>query len=109
MALLAFENEAQAAAVSPSLAALWAPEARVDVASRLNAAILVIQGQESEPRLPGLLKRLAWTEKALSEAGKPAPQVELPEWEVLSARIDDALERVRLQTEARPGEPAALR
>lgn len=78
MALLAFENEAQAAAVSPALAALWAPEARHLVASQLNAAILVSQGQESEPRLPGLLKRLRWTEQALAGAGRPVPHFSLP-------------------------------
>ena len=77
MALLAFESEAQAAAVSPALAALWTPEARRQLAQRLNAAILVSQGQESEPRLPSLLKRLRWAEQALNECGKPVPTAEL--------------------------------
>ena len=88
MALLAFESETQAAAVSPALAALWTPEARRVIAQRLNAAILVSQGQESEPRLPGLLKWLRWAEQALAEAGKPVPQFSLAATSVQQDRGD---------------------
>jgi CTLH/CRA C-terminal to LisH motif domain len=66
MALLVFETEEQVAAVSPQLAALWSQAARHAVATQLNAALLSSQGQESEPRLPGLLQQLLHAESAVS-------------------------------------------
>ena len=77
MALLAFEDGASAAAVSPQLGALWDVSARHDVAGQLNSALLVAQAQEPVPRLPGLVKQLAWAQAQLDSAGVGVPHVAL--------------------------------
>ena len=78
MALLVFETEDQVAAVSPQLAALWSQAARHAVATQLNAALLSSQGQESEPRLPGLLQQLLHAQQSLNDAGLGCPRFSFP-------------------------------
>ncbi|KAI8069744.1 CTLH/CRA C-terminal to lish motif domain-containing protein [Gilbertella persicaria] len=62
MALLAFQN----ASDSP-VQDLLHPGQRQKTASELNAAILMSQSQEKDPKLPNLLKMLAWSQEQLDE------------------------------------------
>jgi hypothetical protein len=62
LALLAFPD----ASKSP-VADLMDPSHRQKTASKLNAAILKLQNQEQEPRLPNLLKMIIWSQQQLDE------------------------------------------
>lgn len=62
LALLAFED----VAASP-LGGLLDPSHRQSTASELNAAILSMQSQDPEPRLPLLIKMMSWAEGQLGE------------------------------------------
>lgn len=92
MALLAFELPTTAATAAPaptskngkpvpsvavpeSIRGLLAQEKRQETAKELNAAILTSQSHGREPKLPGLLKMLAWGEGLLGE------RCEFPRWE----------------------------
>jgi hypothetical protein len=62
MALLAFDN------LTPSpVGDLLEPGQRQKTASELNAAILTSQAQDKDPKLPGLLKMLTWSQNVLQE------------------------------------------
>lgn len=62
MALLAFEDNR-----SSPVGGLLEYRQRQKTASELNSAILVAQSQEKEPRLPALIKLLAWAQDQLDE------------------------------------------
>ncbi|KAF7721790.1 Glucose-induced degradation complex subunit [Apophysomyces ossiformis] len=62
MALLAFQDVHR----SP-VRDLLQPSQRQKTASELNAAILVSQSREKDPKLPNLLKMLAWSQEQLDE------------------------------------------
>lgn len=62
MALLAFQDVQN----SP-VADLLHPNQRQKTASELNAAILISQSREKEPKLPSLLKMLMWSQEQLDE------------------------------------------
>ncbi|KAI8376329.1 CTLH/CRA C-terminal to lish motif domain-containing protein [Radiomyces spectabilis] len=70
MALLAFQD-IQASPVSD----LLHPGQRQKTAGELNAAILMSQSRENEPRLPNLLKMLAWSQEQLDEKAE-YPRIE---------------------------------
>ena len=91
MALLAFELPTAPSAIPPApsrhgkaAAPLEVPEAirgllgqekRQATAKELNAAILTSQSRGREPKLPGLMRMLAWGEGLLGE------KAEFPRWE----------------------------
>ncbi|KAI8988749.1 CTLH/CRA C-terminal to lish motif domain-containing protein [Pilobolus umbonatus] len=62
MSLLAFQN-----AIDSPVQDLLHPGQRQKTASELNAAILTSQSQEKDPKLPNLLKMLAWSQEQLDE------------------------------------------
>jgi hypothetical protein len=62
MALLAFGDSFD----SP-VQDLLHPGQRQKTASELNSAILLSQSQEKDPKLPNLLKMLAWSQEQLDE------------------------------------------
>lgn len=84
MALLAFEMpslapSATAAAPSsivmpPSIASLLDQSQRLKTAQELNAAILTSQSHGKDPKLPGLMKMLAWGETMLVDKGADFPK-----------------------------------
>ncbi|KAF9166283.1 hypothetical protein DFQ27_004112 [Actinomortierella ambigua] len=62
MSLLAFELN------SPSpVSDLLTPGQRQKLASELNSALLLSQSQEKDPKLPNMLKMLAWAQQQLEE------------------------------------------
>lgn len=80
------EGKKDAAAASASWTSLPMPESiaslldqsqRLRTATELNAAILTSQSQGKEPKLPGLLKMLAWGEDLLEEKGASFPKCRL--------------------------------
>lgn len=62
MALLAFQD-----CMDSPVQDLLHPGQRQKTASELNAAILMSQSQEKDPKLPNLLKMLAWSQEQLDE------------------------------------------
>ncbi|CEI93790.1 Putative Lish motif-containing protein [Rhizopus microsporus] len=62
MALLAFQDS-----IDSPVQELLHPGQRQKTASELNAAILISQSQEKDPKLPNLLKMLAWSQEQLDE------------------------------------------
>ncbi|KAG0737434.1 hypothetical protein G6F57_012748 [Rhizopus arrhizus] len=62
MALLAFQDT-----IDSPVGELLHPGQRQKTASELNAAILINQSQEKDPKLPNLLKMLAWSQEQLDE------------------------------------------
>ncbi|KAI8364054.1 CTLH/CRA C-terminal to lish motif domain-containing protein [Blakeslea trispora] len=62
MALLAFQDS-----LDSPVQDLLHPGQRQKTASELNAAILMSQSQEKDPKLPNLLKMLAWSQDQLDE------------------------------------------
>lgn len=56
-------------AMPSGIAELLDPHQRLKTATELNAAILTSQSHGKEPKLPGLLKMLAWGEELLHERG----------------------------------------
>jgi hypothetical protein len=62
MALLAFQDS-----LNSPVQDLLHPGQRQKTASELNAAILMSQSQEKDPKLPNLLKMLAWSQEQLDE------------------------------------------
>ncbi|KAG0224889.1 hypothetical protein BGW41_004918 [Actinomortierella wolfii] len=62
MSLLAFELNAP----SP-VSDLLTPAQRQKLASELNSALLLSQSQEKDPKLPNMLKMLAWAQQQLEE------------------------------------------
>ncbi|KAG2232213.1 hypothetical protein INT48_003903 [Thamnidium elegans] len=62
MALLAFQDS-----IDSPVQDLLHPGQRQKTASELNAAILLSQSQEKDPKLPNLLKMLAWSQEQLDE------------------------------------------
>ncbi|KAG2211319.1 hypothetical protein INT46_009221 [Mucor plumbeus] len=62
MALLAFQDS-----IDSPVQDLLHPGQRQKTASELNAAILMSQSQEKDPKLPNLLKMLAWSQEQLDE------------------------------------------
>lgn len=85
MALLAFElptlsspppSSAQTTDMPKSIASLLDPSHRLDTAQELNAAILTSQSHGKEPKLPALMRLLAWAEGLLDEKGAEWPRCE---------------------------------
>ncbi|KAF9975231.1 Glucose-induced degradation complex subunit, partial [Actinomortierella ambigua] len=62
MSLLAFELNA-----SSPVSDLLTPGQRQKLASELNSALLLSQSQEKDPKLPNMLKMLAWAQQQLEE------------------------------------------
>lgn len=62
MALLAFQDS-----IDSPVQDLLHPGQRQKTASELNAAILMSQSQEKDPKLPNLLKMLTWSQEQLDE------------------------------------------
>lgn len=73
VALLAFDDPA----TSP-LADLLSQQHRARTAALANAAMLEAAGSEGKPRLPELVKMLAWAQAKLSERGVKFPLMEDP-------------------------------
>ncbi|RKO96258.1 hypothetical protein CXG81DRAFT_850, partial [Caulochytrium protostelioides] len=70
MALLAFED-----AVHSPVGYLLSPQQRQNTASELNAAILTAQSQDRDPKLPGLLQLLFWSQDQLDERNIDYPKI----------------------------------
>lgn len=76
MALLAFDIPKAAGvaasgplAAPPHVAELLSPSQRLKTAGELNAAILASQSQGREPKLPQLIKMLAYSEELMGPSG----------------------------------------
>ncbi|WEW57768.1 hypothetical protein PRK78_003235 [Emydomyces testavorans] len=69
LSLLIFPSEN----LSPSLAALLDPELRKTIATRVNEAILQIQGARCEARLRNLVKLRTWAEQKARQTKKDIP------------------------------------
>ncbi|KAL1925585.1 uncharacterized protein VTP21DRAFT_468 [Calcarisporiella thermophila] len=70
MALLIFDNNS-----SSPVSNLLGAAHRQRTASELNAAILVAQSQEKEPKLPNMIKMLHWCEAQLDERKVMYPKI----------------------------------
>ncbi|KAI9481469.1 MAG: CTLH/CRA C-terminal to lish motif domain-containing protein [Benjaminiella poitrasii] len=62
MALLAFQDS-----IDSPVQDLLLPSQRQKTASELNAAILMSQSQEKDPKLPSLIRMLDWSQRQLDE------------------------------------------
>lgn len=79
MALLAFElpsspSTTDGIEMPKSLSSLLDQSQRLMIAKELNKAILNSQSHCKEPKLPGMLKMLAWGEGLLGEKGAEFPR-----------------------------------
>lgn len=89
------KSAAPPAAVPESIRGLLGQEKRQATAKELNAAILTSQGKGKEPKLPGLLKMLAWGEGLLGEKS------EFPRWE-FHELLSERAQRVEVKEEHEP-------
>lgn len=95
MALLAFEmpsllghSSGKGAAMPEGIASLLDQGQRLRTAEELNKAILTAQSQGKDPKLPGLMRMLAWGESMLAEKGAEFPKCELTRLIVLVCCTD---------------------
>lgn len=77
------KKEVVQVAMPDSIASLLDQSQRLATAAELNAAILSAQSHGKDPKLPGLMKMLAWGELLLREKVPDFPQCASPFHSVL--------------------------